>query len=546
MAGWAEWQGINYRVLLDDPAAPEDFQGAKAGAVTADDIKQAVAGLLQDQTLTQLILYFSGHGVFSRGSHRWLLSGAPHDADEAVDVDAAILKAERGTVPHVVFISDACAALPDDPDSEGICGSAVIAGPSSGQIRDIDKFYAAVRAESALEQPTKTGHRAAFTTYLLHALLEGVPGESDHKVRPAPLLTYLKREVPRGTSPPQRPTGDIQSGADDWISDLQGPGEGDGPRPPRPTPEPLPHLLHSEGGISLGVTQGHPVLDASRLSRELGRVALQGDTNVFVDLLGRASRQISTDTVAELWESFELALTSSPDGPIGGVRVIGADVIEAFDVIRGRRLDVVQNEIATDSPATLVLSFGDDTGAVVPTIADRVATVWRRNGELVEITYDQSGFVESDDAMRGRLLRLVAGWSHRDRLGVLEQLLAETDLSNDVLALAAGDPTLALYAAYAGGASKSDLHALSEGLPFVDLPILEGTLKALPTDSRDRYWGTLPLLTRGWSAMQAFDVDLPAEVRLLPAHVGSRSAWTLLDGAGTAMAVEAFAQAVLA
>src|SRR4051812_41436780 len=47
------------------------------GPVRVNDIYQAVADLVSGGTITQLVVYFAGHGFISNYSEFWMLSNAP-------------------------------------------------------------------------------------------------------------------------------------------------------------------------------------------------------------------------------------------------------------------------------------------------------------------------------------------------------------------------------------------------------------------------------------------------------------------------------------
>lgn len=89
-------EGDNVVVLSDD-----------AGPVTSSAVQEAVRKLLEPLTLHQLIVYFCGQGLYIDGSDIWLLSRAPANSSEAVNVAKSMLLAKRGPVPYVAFVADA-------------------------------------------------------------------------------------------------------------------------------------------------------------------------------------------------------------------------------------------------------------------------------------------------------------------------------------------------------------------------------------------------------------------------------------------------------
>ena len=102
IANWLTAEGFEVKLIVDDN-----------GPVTADAIKRAVTALVDRGTLTQLVIYFSGHGVAFGNSEFWLLTGAPDDLNEAVSVVECVDQASRSAIPNVVIICDACRSIPD-------------------------------------------------------------------------------------------------------------------------------------------------------------------------------------------------------------------------------------------------------------------------------------------------------------------------------------------------------------------------------------------------------------------------------------------------
>jgi Caspase domain len=97
VADWLCAEGFEVKLIVDEN-----------GPVTADRIKRAVFELVDRGTLSQLIVYFSGHGVCVSFNEFWLLTGAPADGNEAVSLVECWELAHRSGIANVVFISDPC------------------------------------------------------------------------------------------------------------------------------------------------------------------------------------------------------------------------------------------------------------------------------------------------------------------------------------------------------------------------------------------------------------------------------------------------------
>ena len=100
---WAGRQDFD-RTLLTDEA------GAK---VRLADVYDAVKTFVDKGVYDQLVLYFSGHGVLmAPDCEAWLLSGAPDNQNEAINVAGSIANARTCGIEHLVVYSDACRSIP--------------------------------------------------------------------------------------------------------------------------------------------------------------------------------------------------------------------------------------------------------------------------------------------------------------------------------------------------------------------------------------------------------------------------------------------------
>jgi hypothetical protein len=141
-AKWAAAQGFGCRVLTDEKRT-----------VTIQRIQTEIAKVVR-AGCRQLIIYFSGHGIFRGPNYeQWLLSGAPEDANDAVNLPLSMEMSRNLPVQHVVFISDACrsVARPDAPELGQMNGGVIVPNYATGTARpDVDVFYAALPGQPAL------------------------------------------------------------------------------------------------------------------------------------------------------------------------------------------------------------------------------------------------------------------------------------------------------------------------------------------------------------------------------------------------------------
>jgi uncharacterized caspase-like protein len=112
---WALDQKMEAIVLTDEK-----------NPVDAKSIKLTVKQLVEADNLDQLVIYFAGHGVNRQRQEYWLLSGAPDDTQEAVNVAGTMLLATTCGIPHVVLISDACRTAAEGIRAQSVTGSEII------------------------------------------------------------------------------------------------------------------------------------------------------------------------------------------------------------------------------------------------------------------------------------------------------------------------------------------------------------------------------------------------------------------------------------
>lgn len=195
---WASSQGYTTRLLTDEEEGAE---------VTLSDVTDAVASFIEEECYDVMIIYFSGHGVWKDTlAELWLLSHAARSPIEAVNVISSAISAEYCSIPHVVFISDACRTTPHSLLKQ-VTGSAVFPTEPIPKLADVDRFSASRVFKPAYERKAANGEKAfgVFTK----VILEGLSGAEDRiisvvdtvegkikVIEPKNLKRYLEKEVP--------------------------------------------------------------------------------------------------------------------------------------------------------------------------------------------------------------------------------------------------------------------------------------------------------------------------------------------------------------
>lgn len=572
MEEWARSQRFDTIERITDKGGEE---------VYARKIRKAVQAIVEPGGVTQLVVYFAGHGFNKDLGEYWLLTEARNDPNEAVNLAGTERLARYGTVPHVVFIADACRTAAAGIVQGSISGSTIFPTVTvGGTSKAVDLFYAASLGTPALEVADPDGaadsylalYTDAFAGLLggeLPDLIEELPDQPGFGVvRPRPLRDRLppavverlrKRNLDFDHS--QTPDASVNSDPDAWLSRVEMPlrGRGGG------------LFDESEERVRSPVSDESLELEAVRdLSREaLGGALVTGrriPESIFRTAPGTRggleSRRRGGGGTAGLPRDRFTAAVARGLADVGpdhyesrcGFKMRGARVAEAHarrltaELLGDSLVRVGEGESRNPptAPDSVLLRLTDGRAALLPAIPGFLASLTFEDGELAEVAYEPSAGTERWDEYRDRSaelreLRSLVTQSVRHGVFRIE--------GDDAPALAARiryakgvDPSLAVYAAWAFDAlHRQDLVDEMAGylradlgfLPF-DVALLSGQLggsaEALGA-GRPEVLPFVPLLARGWSLLDVLGVRLPDGLEDLRRH-RVPSLWTLFDDRG--------------
>lgn len=542
MCDWAKAQGIQTRISLTD---------ADGEPVEVRAISRAIRTIIKDGPPDQLIVYFAGHGVNIGYGERWLLSDAPEDPNEAINVNGSAESAHHCGIPHVVFISDACRTAAESIQSQGLSGSIIFPiGEFAGPEHPVDRFWACLVGNPAAEvrdpQTSAGEYRALYTDALLKALQGAEPQVLEQAmpdgrvVRPWPLKAYLREEMASRiaalnlkTRLIQVPDARITSDPKAWVSMI---GE------PLPETRGSSHLPAPEDGLVIAGSGSDDIL-WKRVRKPRVHIAYDAETD-SVALLRNAMS-------AGMEELLDDSDHSEPDaGPMSfetqcGFKIRGARIIAALpangvaNVFDG---NVVQLQGIQWPGTNVLVVLENGSGSIIPALPDFIAALTVADGALVDVSYEPSMNTGRwhDYAHRAeelRSLRAIAASS--TKAGVFR---LETDNDFGIarkMQYAKGvDPTLAVYAAYAyldlgrrtlirqmSGYMRDDL-----GARLFDIAMLSAELDNKGS-VEPSVFPFFPLLAQGWALLDAHRIRLPPLIAsiqktLLP------SVWTLFNAEG--------------
>ncbi|WP_295432891.1 caspase family protein [uncultured Thiodictyon sp.] len=548
VADWLRREGFHVEKFLDT-----------RGPVAAADLYKAVAGLVDQGTLEQLVVYFSGHGFLNNGSEHWMLSGAPDDPNQAVSLAESALLARECGIPSVVFISDACRSVPQDLRADRVRGSLIFPnqGAAAGVEVEVDRFLATLPGDPALEMPLPDSagqFEGIYTTCFLKAFQQpdpdmirtlSVAGKTVLVVPNRGLKAYLKREVnqlaqDKAIRLRQLPQSIVESGEACYLG----------------------RAARRRGATTRGLAAPTmpPVLSVADVARfELRRSAENGPAAASFSIAMQ-------DTPARSAFDASLAVVERADTPAHfetqtGFAVVGAEVAAAYGIGIGAEVvtpgrpgapALVRVHPGAQPTGSLILRFADGSGTLIAALNGFVGSLVVDGGRVMNLNYvpaDNNRRWADYQQQRPRLERQRALVAAAAGLGVFQvERERAAAVADEIRYLKCVDPTLGLYAAYAysDAGLRERIRSMQEylrrdlGGDLFDIAMLAGTLS-------DRTAGAVPgcpMLTQGWGLLRVKGVHLPPA--LAAAGEQLRSAlWTTFESAGMDIIEAAFHQGEL-
>lgn len=507
MGAWLRHEGFK-TTMLTDARAP----------VTTAIILAAADAIVHAGTCTQLVVYFAGHGFVRGYSEFWLLSDAPRNPNEAINVHGSIELARNLGIPSVVFISDACRSVVASLAVQRVSGSEMF--PNEDPVVpdfpvEVDRFFATHVGEAALDlrvEPGPNGHDGIYS-HCFRAAFDSPPAPLIHKLQLADkavevvpnrrLRDHLRAAVPAALASKnirrnQQPNAIVESGDNVYIGKARTVCSA---TPPAAAPPPDPALLVQ---LRLGL------LDRSDDQVPELEWYLRG-------LYGGPERQPSEPS------SFTAET---------GFRIIGSDIAWA----RSSDAETSQHglDIHVAMPpgrrvCSVVICFAGGTGTVLAALDDAVAVVVVEGGRVLSVTYTPTKRGRDFDRYQDRrdelttMRRIVTAAA---RLGHfrLDSKDAGARLAQRIFVGRALDPTLGLHTVYAH-AARGDREQVSDlsrymaghlGGNLYDLALLAGDR---PDPSAPNIAPFAPMLSQGWPLLASKRAHVPEAAKRASEHL---------------------------
>ena len=537
-----------------------ELQDSDGQPVTLKSIKDAVAPIVAARNYSQLVIHFSGHGLLKGDYELWMLSGAPADPVEAVNVPQSITHSRHLGIPHVVFFSDACRTLPANYAQNCVTGGSVFPpGKPAPPLPAVDVFYATLMCEPAYEAPPaelavemSKAHRGIFTDCALKALRGKASEVTELREEPSPpcnvvsgwtLKKHLERVVPIETAKvnlklKQEPDIRVESRLPDCLTaspTISMAGFG----PAFPTVPPAPPTQQREAVDLVQLAMDDP----EKARAKIGVLASEA-ADQLLKTEGRAS--------------FETGV---------GFSVFGSGVQHAM--VADAQVDLFMEHDAThircyrpanfpNAPSVLI-RFDDGTGTVLAVMPGFVGTVLvergRQTSKVVSVAYTPArGTARFDDfrAFEPQVRAahaIVAAAARYGGFRIERDLAGRT--ADSLRRFKFYDPTLGIYAAYAYAqiGDEREIRSVLEYMerdqdpvPF-DVALLADRLP--PMLNRMQHVAPFcPMLGQGWALLGEAEARLHPAVALARTHLVP-SLWTTFGREGVDILEAAIATGAL-
>lgn len=558
MADWGRSQGFDVTLLSD--------QDGKS--VTLSEVFSAVSNIVKARIYSQLVVYFSGHGILlAAETEAWLLSGALDNPNEAINVSASIIAARASGVEHVVFVSDACRSMPVD-FRMGMVSPGLIFPPETPRPPgpEVDVFYATLPGDPALEvgpDEAEESFRGLLTSCMLKAFtgkpaslieqIDDASGKRRSVVASRPLKAHLIKAVPDAASMVsiklrQYPDVRVESALPKYLAEIaniavtkasfgvkgySGKRSPAAKRSPGVRPSPAAKLAPSGEDAYLSKSMAFAMSNSWKASvlnsnafQAGGLIVpkingIQDSIDHIVNTAGRESPRIRTGFTVH---GGDLKYVRVNGAPCNVFTYRGAAQVRLFVDYPG-----VHRQANTSKYAAL-LRFSDGTGTMLAVLPGYIGSVVMEGGRIATVNYSPSRGTENyglqerfgHELEQRRAFVAVAAKNGSFRLDA-EAARGTAAYLREFKKI---DPTLGLYAAYAYAQAGDKSEVLSvyrymrrEPEPvFFDVAMLAAQRDPEMVQVLD-FPPWMPMLTQGWMLMEAFAEVMPEPVRKARAHL---------------------------
>ena len=554
VAAWLTSEGFDVACLTDGPGKP----------VVSQDVSSAITRFAtKPPTYEILVVYFSGHGQWHTRADHWLLSGAPQNTAEAINLEGAMYTARRCGIPNVVFISDACRTIPRADLDSLVNGVDAFPNNAISSVSKIDYFKATSESRPAYEIPIGGTDQSVLTHAILSAFENPEPQIVAHIVDGAEQVSVVPNRRLESVlqahvdaildgvdgNPTQNLDTNVPSADDVYIARVRPKAAG---APPQPPPFPRAPAAPAPAGDSGAPAAGYAARRRSvravpgRAEADAIAKSLRGLEGTMPQPIGVDRDEIAARIPDPTADHFE----TETGFIIRGARLADAAVspharskVELLNAANDPRGDAVR--VHPGVPALpVVVRLEDGRCAVLAALRGYLGHAQFDEDGLANVSYVPSsnssrwGYYNTRRDEINELRALVALAVERNAFRVRSEREAVT-LAQRIRVDKAADPTLGLYAAYAFAQAGIDEQVrdvgeymrLDLGADLFDVRMLSGHAHD-PLAGAGPQVPFCPMLTQGWNILRAYGVELPAVLAHASRFLGN-SLWSTFtrDGA---------------
>lgn len=542
---WALTQGFEVKTHTDD-----------LGPVTINDIHTSVSEFVNKKKYSLMIIFFAGHGILkSATDERWLLSNSPANPNEAVNVLPSKLLARKTGIDHVVFISDACRSIPNDPLINEVTGSIIFPNVvSTLKKTDIDMFYATMPGDQSYEVKEDIATKnycGLYTKCLLTGLSGSVEdilsnleegGDEIVAILANDLESYLEAVVPLAAEKInitliQNPDAEVTSRKPKYLAKFSP--ENYKEKQSKPVNVDEIDYKHKKNYRGFGFAD-HESFDRYSeyfgLQQELMTDSINNSVEKLMNAKGRGSFETKTGfTIIGAQEIFVETLNGK------------VDIFREDNLIHIRVYD-------DNRPTTILLLFPNTKSAVpLAVLPEFIGTIVLENNKVININYSPSMNSNKWKYAAGRDQQIEKSRAYiatAARYGLFK-LEGEKDFIVNMASYLrmdkAFDPTLGLYAAYAyaqGGDNKGikSIYGYMKNEPepvLFDVSMLTQVTNNVQPEDLVKVAPFCPLLTQGWSYLST-DYDLFQPILKDLSKYLVPGLWTTFNSKGIELISQAF------
>ncbi len=434
MRAWAKEQGF-------EDSQIHEISDLNGKSVHLSDIADVIQALDDSQIPPdQLVVYFNGHGVLNAFGDMWLLSKAPNQSTEAVNVGSSVGAAYYRYFKHVVLISDACRLRPEDKQFNSVQGASIFQNAlEEGQANFVDRFFASTVGTPALEVDINNEPSSIYTLQLSEflrgsepSILETLrPPDALPKVlRPFPLKKALSTAVrarlkKNGYTQNVHPDAILNSDPALWLSTFDH------------DPPPISNAIESSGKSTM-VTVREDSAEYIIAPTEAFR-----KPDVSMPPSDRFQQRLNGALSASGADAISFVNEPQPWIPKGfhfetscGFYLSGAQAIHAKLSGRGKIYGIngeLVRFVATE-PQLGLITLQDGSGLLLPVIPDHIGFVRFVEGRIEDIAYEPSANV-GDNYVRQQARYARFSPDARVVRGVRETIASAASTGNLLLAV---------------------------------------------------------------------------------------------------------------